>query len=107
MRHYSRCSLEEVERLKPLAIVLGGSGTLWEKFITRDWSREFEIIKKAKVPILGICGGHQIIGMGYHKPNGKIGCSPIRRLGEDEEDRNKGMHMEGYFVEENICQLKY
>ena len=106
VRHYSRCSIDEVERLKPLAIVLGGSGTPWEKFITRNWSREFEIIKKAEVPILGICGSHQIIGMAYHEPNRKLGCSPIRRLREDEEDRNRGTHMEGYFVEKGYLPVK-
>jgi len=106
VRHYTECSLEEVERSKPLAVVLGGSGTPWEEFIAKDWSREFEIVKKATVPILGFCGGHQIIGMAYHEPRRELGCSPIRPLRKGETDRNKGTHMEGYFVEKGYTPVK-
>ena len=44
VRHYSRCSLGEVERLQPLAIILSGFGTPWEQFIRIDMSHEFEFI---------------------------------------------------------------
>jgi len=105
-RHYSRCSLEEVEELQPLAVILGGSGTPWEQFIKKDWIREFEIIKHASVSILGICGGHQIIGMAYHEPIRELGCSPIRRLRPGEEDKNVGTHLEGYFMERGYLPVK-
>ncbi|MCX8182986.1 MAG: hypothetical protein N3F08_00995, partial [Crenarchaeota archaeon] len=106
VRHYSRCSLEEIRELKPLAVVLSGSGAPWEQFVKNDWTREFEIIMDAFVPILVICGGHQVIGMAYWHPYRELGCSPIRRLKPGEEDRNVGTHLEGYFVEKGFLPVR-
>ncbi|NHW00058.1 MAG: C26 family cysteine hydrolase domain-containing family [Thaumarchaeota archaeon] len=106
VRHYSRCSLKEVQKLEPLAVILSGSGTPWEQFVKNDWTGEFEIIREAEVPILGICGGHQVIGMAYWHPRRELGCSPIRRLKPGEKDENVGTHLEGYFVEKGFLPVR-
>ncbi len=83
-----------------------GSGTPWEQFVRNDWTREFEIIREARVPVLGICGGHQVIGMAYWHPRRELGCSPIRRLKPGEKDENVGTHLEGYFVEKGLLPVR-
>lgn len=89
-----------------MAVVLSGSGTPWEQFVNNDWVREFKIIREAQVPVLGICGGHQVIGMAYWHPRRELVCSPIHRLKPGEEDRNVGTHLEGYFVEKGFLPVR-
>jgi len=106
VRHYSRCSLREVQELEPLAVVLSGSGTPWEQFVKNDWTKEFEIIRNVSAPILGICGGHQVIGMAYWHPRRELGCSPMRHLKPGEENGSVGTHLEGYFVEKGFLPVR-
>ncbi len=94
VQHYSRASLDEVKSLKLRAAVLSGCGTPWEQFIKCDFSKEFELIRSGLVPVLGICGGHQIIGMAYGAR-----VEPMRRLKPGEKDNHVGTHTEGYFLE--------
>jgi len=105
VRHYSKCSLEDVQRLQPLAVILSGSGTPWERFIRNNWGPEFSVIRHASIPILGICAGHQIIGMAYSARR-ESGCSPMRRLRPGEEDRCVGTHLEEYFVEKGCLPVR-
>lgn len=55
-------TLEEIEQLNPEAIILSpGPGTPTEAGICIDTIKKFD----QKIPILGICLGHQAIGVAY------------------------------------------
>lgn len=101
VRHYSQVSVAEVKALNPQAAVLSGCGTPWEQFIKCDFSKEFELIRSGLLPILGICGGHQIIGMAY---GAKV--TPLRRLKPGEKDNHVGTPSEGYFYEMGYLPVK-
>ncbi|MBI4649238.1 MAG: gamma-glutamyl-gamma-aminobutyrate hydrolase family protein, partial [Bacteroidia bacterium] len=101
VQHYSQVSIDEVKALNPQAAVLSGCGTPWEQFIKCDFSKEFELIRSGLLPILGICGGHQIIGMAYGAE-----IAPMRRLKPGEKDTHVGTPSEGYFYEMEYLPVK-
>ena len=71
----------EIEARSPLAIVIGGSSTDWATYDFSTLSGLFAVIRAASVPILGICGGHQLIGYVHG-----AGWGPLGRLDPDEVD---------------------
>ncbi len=48
---------------KPIAIILSGFGRWYEDLPMFEFNGEYEIIRECQIPILGICGGHQLIVM--------------------------------------------
>ncbi len=64
--HYE-ASLEMVSQLKkkPIAIILSGSDAGYQNLPMFEFNGEFEIIRQGKIPILGICCGHQMTVMAY------------------------------------------
>jgi GMP synthase (glutamine-hydrolysing) len=54
-----------IKSLNPSHIILSGQSHPWEKYSPEDLSGVFEVIKTAKQPILGVCGGHQQIALAY------------------------------------------
>lgn len=64
---YFEASLEMIELLKnkPVAIVLSGNNADYPNLPMFEHNGEFEIIRKGKLPILGICAGHQFLAMAY------------------------------------------
>jgi GMP synthase (glutamine-hydrolysing) len=73
MEHYTDACLARLEELGAKAVILGGSGDPWESCDLATFAGEFDIIRKASIPVLGICGGHQLIGFAYHVEVGGIG----------------------------------
>ena len=47
-------------------IMLGGMPEDYDQYPDSCWEEEFQIIRKAKVPLLGICGGFHLIAMAYN-----------------------------------------
>ena len=64
--HYE-VSLEMIENLKkkPLAIILSGNNADYQNLPMFEYNGEFEIIRESRIPILGICCGHQLTVMAY------------------------------------------
>jgi len=62
---YYELSLEMIRKLepKPIAIILSGFGRWYEDLPMFEFNGEYEIIRECQIPILGICGGHQLIVM--------------------------------------------
>ena len=50
---------------KASAIILSGAPILLTKADVKPFIKQFNFIKKCKIPILGICFGHQLIGLLY------------------------------------------
>jgi GMP synthase-like glutamine amidotransferase len=75
------------------ALVISGNVTDWAEYDEGDLLRMYRIIRSAELPILGICGGCQLIAMAHGASLG-----PIRRLEEGEEDPYRDF-APGYFKE--------
>lgn len=57
-----RLTIEQIEAMAPSHIVISpGPGTPWEAGVSNDVVRHF----KGRIPILGVCLGHQCIGHVY------------------------------------------
>lgn len=60
---------------KPSAIVLSGQGTPWNDYNQIDLARLCGVLRRTQCPILGICGGHQLLTIAF---GGEVGL--IHRL---------------------------
>jgi GMP synthase (glutamine-hydrolysing) len=58
-------SMERIESLGPSHIILSGQSHPWDQYSPESLSGVFEVIKNARQPILGVCGGHQQIALAY------------------------------------------
>jgi GMP synthase (glutamine-hydrolysing) len=65
VEHYKKVSLRRVEELGPTHIILSGQSHPWDNYTAEDLSGVFEVIRNARQPLLGICGGHQQIALCY------------------------------------------
>jgi GMP synthase (glutamine-hydrolysing) len=84
VRHYSEFRRAEVDAPEVSAVVTSGNRSLWEDYdLERDFAAFGEVIRETQKPVLGIYGGHQLIGL---LMGGK--AEPLRPLAEDELDPN-------------------
>jgi GMP synthase-like glutamine amidotransferase len=61
-------SLKRVNTLRPTHIILSGQSHPWTEYSPESLAGVFEVIRKARQPILGVCGGHQQIALVYGAP---------------------------------------
>lgn len=61
--HYKAVSLKRVEELNPSHIILSGQSHPWESYTGESLAGVFDVIRRARQPVLGICGGHQQIAI--------------------------------------------
>ncbi len=71
-QHYKEVDSEKIKALSPGAIIITGQTTPWNMYRKRDLKEIKKVIKKSKIPILGICGGHQLIGLAFNMKVGLI-----------------------------------
>lgn len=62
---YKDVSLRRVAALAPTHIILSGQSHPWDSYTSESLSGVFEVIREARQPILGLCGGHQQIALAY------------------------------------------
>ncbi|MBC8030666.1 MAG: gamma-glutamyl-gamma-aminobutyrate hydrolase family protein [Pyrinomonadaceae bacterium] len=70
---YPAVSLERVEAVGPSHIVLSGQSHPWDKYAPGSLDGVVDVIKNARRPILGVCGGHQQIAAAFGAPVGLMG----------------------------------
>ncbi|HKP46171.1 MAG TPA: gamma-glutamyl-gamma-aminobutyrate hydrolase family protein [Pyrinomonadaceae bacterium] len=58
-------SLKRINSLKPSHIILSGQSHPWDRYSADSLVGVFEVIKKARQPILGVCGGHQQMALAF------------------------------------------
>jgi GMP synthase (glutamine-hydrolysing) len=84
VRHYSDFHREDVAAPEVSAVVTSGNRSLWEDYDPeRDFAEFGAVIRETQKPVLGICGGHQLIGLLL---GGK--AEPLRPLAPGEPDPN-------------------
>lgn len=94
---FDEVTLDRLLSLTPGAIVISGNTTDWIEYDFATLVGLLETIRAAPVPILGICGGHQLIGYAHGAPWG-----PLGRLDDGEIDPDPrfapGLHKERGFL---------
>ncbi len=56
---------EFVRTLRPSHIILSGQSHPWDKYEARDLAGVFYVIREARQPVLGVCGGHQQMALAF------------------------------------------
>ena len=91
--HYTRLTRQWLDEAGIKALVFSGNVADWDEYDETDLQRLARIIRGTHLPILGLCGGLQLIAIAYGTPIG-----PMRRLAIGERDVQPGMG-ERYFKE--------
>jgi GMP synthase-like glutamine amidotransferase len=81
---YQEFSMKTVREFKPRAVVMSGFGRRFEDYQVRDFWGMDEVLRTADLPVLAICGSHQLAGFCF---NGNL--RKIRRL-KDQPMRKMG-----------------
>jgi GMP synthase (glutamine-hydrolysing) len=62
---FTKVTPEFVKALAPSHVILSGQSHPWDKYEARDLAGVFYVIREARQPILGVCGGHQQIALAF------------------------------------------
>jgi GMP synthase (glutamine-hydrolysing) len=62
---FTNVTPEFVKALAPSHVILSGQSHPWDKYEARDLAGVFYVIREARQPILGVCGGHQQIALAF------------------------------------------
>jgi GMP synthase-like glutamine amidotransferase len=63
--HFTQVDSDLLDRLGVRAIVVSGHSTLIDYYDPGTLAPLVELIRETRVPLLGLCGGHQLIGLTY------------------------------------------
>ncbi|MCE5218042.1 gamma-glutamyl-gamma-aminobutyrate hydrolase family protein [bacterium] len=101
LMHYSKVNPEFVERYGFKAMFITGFGYGWGKVPPEATYGISDVLHNCSLPVLGACGGHQLIGWLFNHNVRKLKSfcdEPIRKLRPGEADYNPGYHP-GYYTE--------
>lgn len=93
---YQAVSLERLQEIRPSHIFLSGQSHPWDQYKPEELEGVVEVIRKAAQPILGVCGGHQLIASALGAP-----VALMARL-EPGEGYEGAKRERGYFSVETI-----
>jgi GMP synthase (glutamine-hydrolysing) len=103
LEHYTRITRERLRRWGIRALCLSGNVSEWLEYSDADLAEMYRVIQAAEIPIIGFCGGCQLIAMACGAPVG-----PIRRLCPGETlpypNRTPGYYRERGFMPVHVTR---
>lgn len=96
------------EELGPTAVVMGGFGRGFDTFERRHLVGINDAVKRAPMPVLGICGSHQLVAMLFSRDirrAPRLGDQAMRKLRPGEPDLQPAYHP-GYFKETGFHHIR-
>jgi GMP synthase (glutamine-hydrolysing) len=100
VQHFSRVTGQRLREWGMKALIISGNAADWEEYGETDLAEMYRIIRAAELPILGLCGGLQLIALAHGAPLG-----PMRRLREEEDDLY-AEHKPDYFKERGFMPVR-
>jgi len=94
VEYYTRVDPSYLGRLNPKSVVIGGSGIPWEHYTREGLKGVMEAIRGWRKPLIGLCGGHQLLAMAYGAR-----VDYIRRAEPGEPTDKPGGYYYGYLKE--------
>ena len=97
-----------MEELKPSAVVMSGFGRGFDTFERKHLVGISDVVRKTDVPVLGICGSHQMIAMMCThnvRRTTRYEDLPMRKLRPGEPDLQPGYHP-GHFKETGFHHIR-
>ena len=98
--NYQDVSVQETLKMNVRAILISGNSTNWSEYDFNAFDELFKLIKDHDIPILGLCGGHQLIAKAY---GGKV--APMRSLRPGEDDPLPHM-APGFYKERGFLEVE-
>jgi GMP synthase-like glutamine amidotransferase len=81
VQRYDDLTRQSLQELGITALVISGNAVGFEEYATGAFSELHHIVREAALPIIGFCGGHQLIAAAHG-----VLVEPMRRLRPDELD---------------------
>lgn len=111
---YQELDMKTVEELRPRAIAMSGFGQHFESRKVSSFYGMDEVLHHADLPILAICGSHQLLGFCFNKNLRKtkvLKDEPIRKMGKEEDRPRRPLgdpkyDLSGHFVADGFFPIK-
>jgi GMP synthase (glutamine-hydrolysing) len=81
VQRYADVTRGRLQEMGVSALVISGNAVGFEEYSKDAFEELGAIIREAEMPVIGLCGGHQLIAMAHRAPIG-----PMRRLRPDEPE---------------------
>lgn len=108
LTRYPQVTPDFVNRYPFRAIFISGFGYGWDEIDLRDLYGLYDALHSTDLPVLGACGGHQLIGHVFSEDFRQVEIladEPMRKLEPDEPDWNPDYHP-GWFVETGMQPVR-
>ncbi len=97
MIHYEAVTEKDIEEMDPSAIILGGQLSPWTEYDPDKLAAFKQLIHNTDRPLLGICGGHQLLALAYGAE-----VAPIRVLDPSKPGYEGCFREEGFLPVMNV-----
>lgn len=86
--HYPKAGTDRVMQHSPTCVLISGLTPAWTRYDLKTMEPVFGFLKETSLPVLGICGGHQVIGRAFGVPvapmdGRELGYTRVELLQED------------------------